>query len=107
MNKDCVFCKIVKGEIPPERFKETDSLIVIKDIHPKAQIHYLIIPKIHVGDIREDGGTIWDSIGKMAVNIAGEKKVSGFRLVHNAGAAALVKHMHVHFLGEVGEDREL
>lgn len=104
---DCIFCKMVSGEIPTEKIEESDKLIVIKDIHPKAAIHFLIIPKIHIGDIREDGGTIWESVRKMAVKIAGEEKVSGFRLVHNAGAAALVKHMHVHFLGEVDEDREL
>lgn len=105
--EDCVFCKIIKGEIPTEKVKETENLIVIKDIHPKAPIHFLILPKEHIGDIRDDNGVVWASIGKLATEIALEQKVSGFRLVHNAGKASLIKHMHVHFLGEVSEDREL
>lgn len=104
---DCIFCKIVNGEVPTVKIKESDELVVIKDLHPKASIHYLIIPKVHIGDIREDDGGVWSAVGKMAVKIAEKENVSGFRLVHNAGAATLVKHMHVHFLGEVGEDREL
>lgn len=105
--EDCVFCKIVKGEIPGEKVKETENLIVIKDIHPKAPIHFLIIPKEHIGDIRDDKDKVWTSIGRLAAEMATEQKVSGFRLVHNAGKASLIKHMHVHFLGEVSEDREL
>lgn len=105
--KDCVFCKIVKGEIPSEKISETDNLIVIKDINPKASIHYLIIPKKHIADVRSDNGAIWDDTGKLAVKLAIEKKLKGFRLVHNAGEAAVVAHMHTHFLGEVKADRKI
>jgi histidine triad (HIT) family protein len=104
---DCIFCKIVAGEIPTEKVKENDDILVIKDINPKASIHFLLFPKKHVEDIMSDDGSVWSSIGKLAKEIAKEQKVSGFRLVNNAGAASLVKHMHVHFLGEVGQDREL
>lgn len=107
MEESCVFCKIVKGEIPSEKVEETESLIVIKDIHPQAPIHFLIIPREHIEDIRSDNGVIWASVGKLATKIAKEKGVGGFRLVHNAGDASLIKHMHVHFLGEVKGDRVL
>lgn len=104
---DCVFCKIVKGKIPAKVERETSNLLVFEDLNPKAPIHLLIIPKKHVENIREDSGVIWGAIGKLAVKIANDKKVAGFRLVHNAGDAAAVAHMHVHFLGKVALDREV
>ena len=107
MQKDCVFCKIVKGEIPAQKEAETENLIAFKDINPKAPIHILIVPKKHIKDISEDNGVLWASIGGLAKKIAREKNAKGFRLVHNAGDASLVKHMHVHFLAEVAADREI
>jgi len=104
---DCIFCKIVKKEAPAKIEYENDSLIVIKDVNPKAPVHLLIIPKKHIRDIKEDSGIIWASVGKLAVEIAQEKGLMGFRMVHNVGTAALVKHMHVHFLAEVDADRDI
>jgi histidine triad (HIT) family protein len=104
---DCIFCKIIKGEVPAKKDKETPNLLVFEDRSPKAPVHLLIVPKKHIEDIRQDSGTIWPAIGKLAVEIAKEKSLSGFRLVHNVGDAALVKHMHVHLLGEVKVDREV
>ncbi len=103
----CIFCKIVKGEIPAQKEAETENLIAFRDIKPKAPIHLLLVPKMHIRDISEDDGVFWASIGKLATKIAKEKGVKGFRLIHNAGDASLVKHMHVHFLGDVAADREI
>jgi histidine triad (HIT) family protein len=105
--QDCIFCKIIKKEIPTQIEKETSNLVVFKDINPGAPIHLLIVPKKHIQDLSQDSGLNWASIGKLAVAIAKEKGVSGFRLVHNAGDAAAVPHMHVHFLAEVSKDRKL
>lgn len=105
--EDCIFCKIIKGEVPAKKEAETQNLIAIWDINPKASVHLLIIPKEHVIDITDDKGTYWESIGKLVTKIALERKIKSFRLVHNAGGASLIKHMHVHFLAEVTEDREL
>lgn len=107
MQGDCIFCKISNKEIPTDFDEETQDLVVFKDIHPKAQIHLLIIPKKHLTDVRDDDGTIWKSVGEMVKKLAEKYKVKGFRIVHNAGDAALVKHMHVHFLAEVGSDRQI
>ena len=103
----CIFCKIIKGEIQAEIEKETEKLLVFKDLHPKAQVHLLIVPKIHIQDIRQVPEDIWIEIKEMAIELAKEKKLRGFRLVHNAGDSALVSHMHVHFLGEVSKEREV
>ncbi len=105
--EDCIFCKIVKGDVPTKFEKETKDLIVFKDVNPQTSVHLLIVPKKHMRDIRESGDKIWESIGKMAVKLAKEMNLKGFRLVHNAGSAAAVPHMHVHFLGDVSAEREI
>lgn len=105
--EDCLFCKIVKREIPADIVKETDSLLVFKDKYPKAPVHLLLIPKRHYRDITETDGEVWEKMREVAVEIAKEKNLKGFRLVHNAGEAAAVAHMHIHFLGEVKADREI
>lgn len=104
---DCIFCKIIKGEISTDFEKETENLVVFKDINPKAPIHLLIVPKKHTQDITFAEDNLWEEMGKMAIELAKEKQLKGFRLVHNAGDAAMVPHMHVHFLGQVSADREV
>ncbi len=105
--KDCVFCKIVSEEIPRDTQLETENLVVFKDIKPKAPVHLLIVPKKHVENISGIDDTIWVEIKNAALELAKKFNTSGFRLVNNSGDAQEVKHMHVHFLGEVGVDREL
>lgn len=107
MQEDCLFCKIVKGEIPSEKEFETDNILVVKDIHPKVPVHLLIIPKVHVRDIIGVSDAIWVEIKKVVLSLAEKKGLKSFRLVHNAGNAAAVPHMHVHLLGEVGPEREM
>lgn len=93
--------------MPTEKVTETENLVVFKDINPKAPIHFIIATKSHISDICQDTGIYWESVGKLAVKMAEERGIKGFRLVHNAGIAAAVKHMHVHFLAEVSADREV
>lgn len=104
---DCIFCKIAKKEVPAEIEKETDNLIIFKDVNPKAPVHLLLVTKKHIQDITEANDGVWDEIGRVAKEIAREKNLKGFRLVHNAGEAAAVPHMHVHLLGEVSAEREV
>lgn len=102
MTVDCIFCKIVARLIPSQIISETNHLLVIKDIFPKAPIHYLIIPKKHVADLMDlKDDQISNDILKMAQmlgqNLAGSP---AFRLITNNGAAAgqSVFHLHFHFL---------
>jgi histidine triad (HIT) family protein len=104
---DCIFCKIIKGEIPTKIEKETENLVVFKDIKPQASIHLLIVPKKHSKDITEINDNIWVEIKNTAIDLAKKNKLTGFRLVNNTGEAALVSHIHMHFLGEVSTDREI
>jgi histidine triad (HIT) family protein len=104
---DCLFCKIVKKEIKSEIVFENDSVLIFKDINPKAPVHLLVIPKKHINDITEidnlssaESGEILSSISKIALELGLEK--GGFRVVANtgAGAGASVAHLHFHILGK-------
>jgi histidine triad (HIT) family protein len=108
--KYCIFCKIIKKDIPSKIIKETEYILVIKDLHPKAPYHYLIIPKKHIINLNYleelDSHYLLDvaKIAKqIAIDIQKEKGLSGpasFNLISNNGADAgqSVFHMHWHFL---------
>ncbi|MDP2638549.1 MAG: histidine triad nucleotide-binding protein [Candidatus Azambacteria bacterium] len=102
---ECIFCKIANKEIPAEIISEDERFVVFKDINPKASIHFLIIPKGHLGPIsalgEQDKEIIGDIILKakeIAENIGVAK--SGYRLIFNVGkdAGMEVDHLHLHFL---------
>ena len=102
--KDCVFCSILEGAIPSERFYEDERFIVIKDIEPKANLHYLAIPKKHykllsemTASERDDLGYIMSAISQIAPKLG---LGGGYRLVINQGddAGQTVFHLHIHIL---------
>lgn len=95
---DCIFCKIVKKEIPAGIVHETPNFIVFNDIHPKAPIHLLIVPKNHVEDMRSASPEMWGEVQQIALALEKKNSLNGFVLGTNTGERALVKHMHVHFL---------
>ncbi len=103
---DCIFCKIVNKEIPADILMEDDEFLVFKDINPKAPVHFLIIPKKHLGPINtlsvQDSESISNIIlkAKLAAELSGVAK-SGYRLVFNVGkdAGMEVSHLHLHLLG--------
>jgi len=103
---DCIFCKIIKGEIPGKFVFKDNDFVVFHDINPKAPVHALVVPKQHVESLREVNETQVDLLGKMMLttskaaqklNIANE----GYKVVINNGKASgqLVFHLHLHLLG--------
>ncbi len=104
MSDNCLFCKMVNGEIPTEKIYEDDQLLAFWDISPQAPKHFLVIPKKHVsgpGDLAvEDDGMIGALIRKGA-ELGAEQGISDCRLVINNGAQAgqTVFHLHLHVLG--------
>lgn len=105
--EDCIFCKIVKGESETKVEKETENLVVFKDINPQAAIHLLIIPKKHVKELGQLDDKVWKEIKDVVVTMAKDKSAKGFRLIHNSGDAASIPHIQVHFLADVVPERAL
>ena len=103
---DCVFCKIIAGEIPGDFVHNDDLVVAIRDINPKAPTHLLLIPREHiksVAQLREEHGLMLGRLFAVASKLASDAGVvdSGFRVVTNAGAGAgqSVDHLHFHLLG--------
>lgn len=99
----CLFCKIVGELIPAEKVAESESFIAIKDIHPKAPVHILIIPKSHREQPEELNRQEKDEIFQFASQVAGEADIAqtGFRLVFNVGkdSGQEIEHLHLHLIG--------
>ena len=100
---DCIFCKILKKEIPADIVHEDDDLIAFSDINPKAKIHILIVPKKHIDTIKDLKEDEADEVlvGKMVLaarNIAKEKNLDGYQLLYNVGESAgqIIFHIHLH-----------
>ena len=102
---DCIFCKIIAGEIPSAKVYEDDTVYAFKDINPTAPVHILIIPKTHIksaAEINSDNSAVVAHIFEVAAIIAKEQGLDeGFRIVNNCGdiAGQSVKHLHFHLLG--------
>ena len=103
---DCVFCKIVAGEIPSDILYQDDEVIAFRDINPQAPVHLLIIPRAHIASLTELTESQLALMGRMvsvANQLAEKEKVSesGYRLVVNCGkqGGQLVAHLHLHLLG--------
>ncbi len=101
---DCIFCKIVKGEIPSKKVYEDDKILAFHDISPLAPTHILIIPKVHIKDafaITEENADLIGHIAVVAAKIAREQGLESYRLQTNCGADAgqSVFHLHFHLLG--------
>lgn len=102
---DCIFCKIVSGEIPSKRAYEDDEVIAFHDIDGKAPVHILIVPKKHIASVSDTSESDMGIYGKLinaAKNIAATNAMeAGYRLVINNGndGGQTVEHLHVHLLG--------
>ena len=102
---DCIFCKIIKGEIPSAKVFENDTVYAFRDINPQAPVHVLIVPKAHVASadcINAENSTLVGDIFAAIPEIAkSEGLVNGYRVITNCGedACQTVKHLHFHLLG--------
>ena len=108
---DCLFCKIIAGEIPSSKVYEDEKVFAFRDINPQAPVHVLVVPKQHLDSanaISEENidavSACWKAIPKIA---AGEGLSGSYRVINNCGAAAgqTVMHIHFHLVGgrELGE----
>lgn len=109
MATDCLFCKIIAGDIPSNKVYEDDEILAFRDISPVAPVHILIIPKQHLDAVNQAETQQAALLGRLllrAGEIAATEKIadSGFRLVINTGknGGQTVFHLHVHLLGGRG-----
>jgi len=102
---NCLFCKIIAGDIPSTKVYEDDQILAFRDIAPQAPTHILVVPKNHIADcngITEENGAVVAHIFAVIPRIAeAEGLVNGYRVVSNCGADAgqTVQHLHFHILG--------
>jgi len=102
---DCLFCRIIHGEIPSKKVYEDEHTYAFDDINPQAPTHVLVIPKKHVSGLKEAEAEDAELIGRcqlVAANIARQRSIEdGYRTVLNVGprAGQSVFHLHVHLLG--------
>lgn len=101
--RDCIFCKIVKHEIPSKIVLDDDDAIAIQDVNPQAPTHILILPKNHVANLSEAGNpTFLGSLFQKVQSIVEREKLdNGYRVVVNTGTdgGQTVDHLHIHVLG--------
>ena len=105
MTTDCLFCKIVRGEVESDKVYEDEQLFAFNDIHPQAPIHTLIVPKKHIATIHDASGDDQLLLGQMLLTgrtLAAEQSVNepGYRLVMNCNqhGGQTVFHIHLHLL---------
>lgn len=102
---DCIFCKIVSGDIPSTKVYEDDEILAFRDINPQAPVHILVIPKKHIGGVHEVNSENSAVVAKIFVKIAEIAKQegldNGYRVVSNVGedGGQTVPHLHFHILG--------
>jgi histidine triad (HIT) family protein len=105
MSDNCIFCKIVRGEIPSRKVYEDDEVYAFHDINPVAPVHFMLIPKLHLASLAEADASHAALLGKMLVlapQLAKEQGLdNGFRTVINTGKGGgqEVFHLHVHIIG--------
>jgi len=100
---DCLFCKIIAGEIPGNAVFENEKVYAFRDINPQAPVHVLVVPKKHMDNIlecdAETAAALVDAVQQIAASEGVDK--SGFRVISNCGkhAAQSVNHLHIHLMG--------
>ncbi len=103
---DCIFCKIVAGEIPSDILYEDDQVVAIRDINPQAPVHVLVIPREHIAflsDVSEEQSGLLGRMAAVANRLAKSEGIAetGYRIVVNCGeqGGQLVAHLHMHLVG--------
>ena len=104
---NCIFCKIIKKEIPKEYHYEDDFIIVINDINPMASTHLLFISKEHIKDFTEmNNDSVLLSVKKAIQEQIQKNELmgKGYKIVVNGGGAQFVDHLHFHLIGPIGSN---
>lgn len=102
---DCIFCKIIDGEIPSKKVYEDDTVLAFHDVAPQAPVHVIVIPKEHIScaaDINEENSAVVSHIFEVIAKIGKDLGLdNGYRIINNCGedGGQTVKHLHFHLIG--------
>ncbi|MDE5755048.1 MAG: histidine triad nucleotide-binding protein [Oscillospiraceae bacterium] len=99
-NPDCLFCKIIAGEIPSKKIYENDAVYAFADIQPIAPVHYLFVPKTHICCAKKISAENSDYVAKIfeaIAEVAEQKQLDSYRVINNCGEDAGQSVMHLHF----------
>lgn len=106
MATDCIFCRIIAGEIPASVVYQDDDLVAFRDVQPQAPVHVLVVPRQHIASVAELGSAHLALAGRLLVAVpevvaAVGGLASGYRVIANTGpdAGQTVNHLHLHVLG--------
>jgi histidine triad (HIT) family protein len=104
--EDCIFCKIVRGEVISEKIFENENFIVIEDVAPKVDGHLLVIPKKHYENFLDMSSEIYGDLLITVKDVVGKMGVENFNLIVNNGSVAgqVVHHFHLHILSRREDD---
>ena len=103
--ENCLFCKIISGEIPSQKVYENEYVYAFRDINPQAPVHILVVPKKHISSLDDTAGStdteLAECLRAVKVIAAQENLTGGYRVVSNCGpdACQSVHHLHFHILG--------
>jgi len=103
---ECVFCRMASGEMTVDKLHEDDLCFAIRDINPRAPVHFMVVPKEHIptlADLRDEHGPLLGRLMTVAARLAGQEGIAerGYRLVLNVGreGGQVIQHLHMHVLG--------
>lgn len=105
MSQDCIFCKIVRGEIPCKKVYEDEEILAFHDTSPQAPVHFMVIPKQHIASLADADASHAPVLGRLFAKLGelarGQGLADGFRTIVNTGRIGRqeVYHLHVHVLG--------
>jgi histidine triad (HIT) family protein len=105
--EDCIFCKLIRKEIPTNVVYEDDDVFVFNDMHPIKPIHLLVIPKKHIHELMKvEDPQLFAQLFSVVQKMAKEKGLDtqGFRIRINGGGAQEVQHLHIHLMGPMGSN---
>lgn len=105
--ESCIFCDVIAGKLPSTKLYEDDDVVVIKDIHPQAPVHWLVISKKHVPELLEVPGNLAGKMMMVVNKIIRDQGIRKYRIVINGKGAVLVDHLHIHVLGKIDKFRTL
>ena len=103
----CIFCDVIAGKLPSTKAYEDNDVVVIRDIHPQASVHWLVISKKHIPELVEIPEGMAGKMFAVVNKVIRDQGIIKYRIIINGKGAVLVDHLHIHILGSIDKFRSL